>query len=184
MRELSDNELPEASSTKPPTYPLNVKELVNENVSTKGSTPRQEEVDDNEENLLVNHNLTRFDAGPEQITRMTTDQLYKMSNEARQQAMQAAAGNSNAAAVVANANMGLQVPSSMQQQAGMMNNGGGGTCIQLHQPSQIDSVELPKSALLNHDESVKYANMSLFENNKNHSDERDQGDRIEPPRPH
>ena len=65
-------------------------------------------------------------ASPEQITRMTTDQLYKMSNEARQQAMQAAAGNSNAAAVVANANMGLQVPSSIQQQAAMMTNGGGG----------------------------------------------------------
>ena len=65
-------------------------------------------------------------ASPEQITRMTTDQLYKMSNEARQQAMQAAAGNSNAAAVAANANMGLQVPSSMQQQATMMSNGGGG----------------------------------------------------------
>ena len=65
-------------------------------------------------------------ASPEQITRMTTDQLYKMSNEARQQAMQAAAGNSNAAAIAANANMGLQVPSSMQQQATMMTNGGGG----------------------------------------------------------
>lgn len=65
-------------------------------------------------------------ASPEQITRMTTDQLYKMSNEARQQAMQAAAGNSNAAAVAVNANMGLQVPSSMQQQATMMPNGGGG----------------------------------------------------------
>ena len=65
-------------------------------------------------------------ASPEQITRMTTDQLYKMSNEARQQAMQAAAGNSNASAVAANANMGLQVPSSIQQQATMMTNGGGG----------------------------------------------------------
>lgn len=65
-------------------------------------------------------------ASPEQITRMTTDQLYKMSNEARQQAMQAAASNSNAAAVVANANMSLQVSSSMQQQAAMMTNGGGG----------------------------------------------------------
>ena len=49
-------------------------------------------------------------ASPEQITRMTTDQLYKMSNDARQQAMQAAAGTSNVAAASANANMGLQVP--------------------------------------------------------------------------
>ena len=57
-------------------------------------------------------------ASPEQITRMTNDQLYKMT-------MQAAAGNSNAAAVAANANMGLQVPSSMQQQAAMINGGGG-----------------------------------------------------------
>lgn len=91
-RTVNDNELPEASSKKrsnkrskkPPTYPLNVKDLVNENVSTKGSTPRQEEIDDNEENLPVNHNLTRS---------------------------------------------------------------GAGTYIQLHQPSQTDSVELPKSAL-------------------------------------
>ena len=63
-------------------------------------------------------------ASPEVINRMTNDQLYKMTSEARQQAMQAAAGNSNAAAVVANANMSLQVPSSMQQQAAMMTNGG------------------------------------------------------------
>lgn len=45
-------------------------------------------------------------------------------------------------------------------------------------------MELPKSALLNYNEWVEYANMSLFENNKDYSDERDQGDRIEPPRPH
>ena len=75
-------------------------------------------------------------ASPEQITRMTTDQLYKMSNEARQQAMQAAAGNSNAAAVVANANMGLQVPSSMQQQAAMMTNGGGGPMFNIGNSQQ------------------------------------------------
>lgn len=77
-------------------------------------------------------------ASPEQITRMTTDQLYKMSNEARQQqAMQAAAGNSNAAAVAANANMGLQVPSSMQQQAAMMTNGGGGPMLNSQQYAQM-----------------------------------------------
>lgn len=67
-------------------------------------------------------------ASPEQITRMTTDQLYKMSNEARQQAaMQAAAGNSNSIAVANNANLGLQVPNTMQQQqqAAIMANGGG-----------------------------------------------------------
>ena len=75
-------------------------------------------------------------ASPEQITRMTTDQLYKMSNEARQQAMQAAAGNSNAAAVVANANMGLQVPSSIQQQAAMMTNGGGGAMFNIGNSQQ------------------------------------------------
>ena len=73
-------------------------------------------------------------ASPEQITRMTTDQLYKMS-EARQ-AMQAAAGNSNAAAVAANANMGLQVPSSMQQQAAMMANGGGGPMFNIGNSQQ------------------------------------------------
>ena len=75
-------------------------------------------------------------ASPEQITRMTTDQLYKMSNEARQQAMQAAAGTSNAAAVVANANIGLQVPSSMQQQAAMMTNGGGGPMFNIGNSQQ------------------------------------------------
>ena len=75
-------------------------------------------------------------ASPEQITRMTNDQLYKMSNEARQQAMQAAAGNSNAAAVVANANIGLQVPSSMQQQAAMMANGGGGPMFNIGNSQQ------------------------------------------------
>ena len=75
-------------------------------------------------------------ASPEQITRMTTDQLYKMSNEARQHAMQAAAGNSNAAAVAVNANMGLQVPSSLQQQATMMTNGGGGSMFSIGNPQQ------------------------------------------------
>ena len=73
-------------------------------------------------------------ASPEQITRMTTDQLYKMS-EARQ-AMQAAAGNSNAAAVAANASMGLQVPSSIQQQAAMMTNGGGGPMFNIGNSQQ------------------------------------------------
>ena len=75
-------------------------------------------------------------ASPEQITRMTTDQLYKISCEVRQQAMQAAAGNSNAAAVAANANMGLQVPSSMQQQANMMTNGGGGPMFNIGNSQQ------------------------------------------------
>lgn len=74
-------------------------------------------------------------ASPEQITRMTTNQLYKMSNEA-QQAMQAAAGNSNAAAIAANANMGLQVPSSMQQQAAMMQNGAGGAMFNIGNSQQ------------------------------------------------
>ena len=75
-------------------------------------------------------------ASPEQITRMTTDQLYKMSNEARQ-AMQAAAGTSNAAAVAANANMGLQVPSSMGQQVPMMTNGGGGPILNSQQYAHL-----------------------------------------------
>ena len=74
-------------------------------------------------------------ASPEQITRMTTDQLLKMSNEARQ-AMQAAAGNSNAAAIATNANMGLQVPSSMQQQASMMAIGGGATMFNIGNSQQ------------------------------------------------
>ena len=74
-------------------------------------------------------------ASPEQITRMTTNQLYKMSNDA-QLAMQAAAGNSNAAAVAANANMGLQVPSSMQQQAAMIPNGGGGAMFNIGNSQQ------------------------------------------------
>ena len=60
-------------------------------------------------------------ASPEQITRMTTDQLYKMS-EARHNAMQAAAGNANLNAVASNSNIGLQAPSPMQQ-AAMMANG-------------------------------------------------------------
>ncbi len=75
-------------------------------------------------------------ASPEQITRMTTDQLYKMSNEARQHAMSSGVGNSNATAVVANANIGLQVPSSMQQQAAMMANGGGGTMFSIGNSQQ------------------------------------------------
>lgn len=33
-------------------------------------------------------------------------------------------------------------------------------------------------------ESVEHVNASLFQNNKNQSDERDQVDRIEPPHPH
>ncbi len=75
-------------------------------------------------------------ASPEQITRMTTDQLYKMSNEARQHAMSSGVGNSNATAVVANANIGLQVPSSMQQQAAMMANGGGGPIFNIGNSQQ------------------------------------------------
>ncbi len=61
-------------------------------------------------------------ASPEQITRMTTDQLYKMS-EARHHAMQAAAGSANLSAVASNSNIGLQAPSPMQQ-AAMLANGG------------------------------------------------------------
>ena len=79
-------------------------------------------------------------ASPEQITRMTTDQLYKMSNEARQHAMQAAAGNSNVAAVTANAGIGLQVPSSMQQQAAMMTNGGGGPMFNIGNSQQYSQL--------------------------------------------
>ena len=61
-------------------------------------------------------------ASPDQISRMTTDTLLKMSNEARQHAMQAAAGNANANAVTNNSAMGLQTSSPMQQ-AAMMTNG-------------------------------------------------------------
>lgn len=61
-------------------------------------------------------------ASPEQITRMTTDQLYQMS-EARRNAMQAAAGNANLNAVANNSNIGLQAHSPMQQAALMANAG-------------------------------------------------------------
>ena len=60
-------------------------------------------------------------ASPDQISRMTNETLYKMSNEARH-AMQAAAGNVNANAVANNSSVGLQAPSPMQQ-AAMMTNG-------------------------------------------------------------
>ena len=72
-------------------------------------------------------------ASPEQISRMTIDQLYKMS-------MQTAAGTSNAAAVAANANTGLQVPSSMQQQAAMMTNGGGGPIFSIRSSQQYSQI--------------------------------------------
>ena len=62
-------------------------------------------------------------ASPEQITRMTTDQLYKVTSEARQSAMQAAAGNVNANAVASNNNLNLQPPAAIHQQAAMMANG-------------------------------------------------------------
>ena len=61
-------------------------------------------------------------ASPEQIRQLSTDQLMKMS-EARQNAMQAAAGNANLNAVASNSNIGLQASSAMQQ-AAMMANGG------------------------------------------------------------
>ena len=69
-------------------------------------------------------------ASPEQITRMTTDQLYKMS-EARHHAMQAAAGNANLNAVASNSNVGLQAQSPMQH-ATMMANGGSPILNQAH----------------------------------------------------
>ena len=62
-------------------------------------------------------------ATQDQINRMTTDTLYKMtSNEARQYALQAAAGNANANAVANNSGMGLQALSPVQQ-AALMTNG-------------------------------------------------------------
>lgn len=63
-------------------------------------------------------------ASQEQITRMTTEQLYKMSTEARHQAMAAAAGSANMNAVASNSNIGLPIPSPLQQ-AAMLPNGGG-----------------------------------------------------------
>ena len=62
-------------------------------------------------------------ASPEQIKRMTTDQLYKISNEARHHAMQAAAGHANANAVNSNSSINLAAPNSIQQ-AALMANGG------------------------------------------------------------
>lgn len=56
-------------------------------------------------------------ASPEQVTRMATEQLYRMSQQA---AMAAAAGTANSAAVASN---GLQNANHMQQQ-GMIANGG------------------------------------------------------------
>ncbi|KAK4697969.1 chromatin modification-related protein VID21, partial [Lecanoromycetidae sp. Uapishka_2] len=64
-------------------------------------------------------------ASEEQISRMTTEHLSRISNEygrhqasssdlARQTAMQSAAGTANANAVARNSNMGLQAPSPMQ----------------------------------------------------------------------
>ena len=61
-------------------------------------------------------------ASQEQIDRMTTDQLYKMS-EARNHAMQAAAGNANMNAVASNSGMGIQSHSPMPQAAMMVNGG-------------------------------------------------------------
>ena len=61
-------------------------------------------------------------ASQDQINRMTTDTLYKMSNEARQYAIQAAAGNTNANAVANNSGIGLQALSP-RQQAAMMASG-------------------------------------------------------------
>lgn len=63
-------------------------------------------------------------ASPEQIIRMTTEQLYKMSTEARHQAMAAAAGNTNMNAVASNSSINLAAPSPLQQ-AAMLANGGG-----------------------------------------------------------
>lgn len=74
-------------------------------------------------------------ASEDQVSRMTTDHLSRISNEynrqqaptndlARQTAMQVAAGNANANAVARNSNMGLQAPSPMQQAAMMAANGG------------------------------------------------------------
>lgn len=65
-------------------------------------------------------------ASPEQIARMTMEQLYKISSsDARHQAMAAAAGNVNMNAVASNANssLGLAAPSPLQQ-AAMLTNGG------------------------------------------------------------
>lgn len=63
-------------------------------------------------------------ASPEQIVRMTTDQLYKISSDARHQAMTAAAGNANMNAVASNSNMGLAAHSPLQQAAILANGGG------------------------------------------------------------
>ena len=74
-------------------------------------------------------------ASAEQITRMTTDQLYKMSEaNVRQHAMQAAAGNANMNTVANNNNIGLQATSPMQQAAIMAN---GGNSISSAQYAQI-----------------------------------------------
>ena len=67
----------------------------------------------------------------EQISKMTTDQLSRMSADhgrqqlsqseiARQSAIQAAAGNANANAVMRNNSIALQAPGLMQQQAAML----------------------------------------------------------------
>jgi hypothetical protein len=61
-------------------------------------------------------------ASPDQIGRMTTETLMKMSNEVRQHAMQAAAGTANANAIANNSALVQQNPSPMQQ-AAMMTNG-------------------------------------------------------------
>ncbi|KAL6716418.1 RNA polymerase II transcription elongation factor SpEAF [Lecanora helva] len=75
-------------------------------------------------------------ASPEQITRMTTDELARMS-EARLTAMQAAAGNANMNAVVNNSNIGLQGPPPLQQT--MMANGGSPRLNQAHYASIMRS---------------------------------------------
>jgi len=75
-------------------------------------------------------------ASPEQITRMTTEQLYKISTDARHQAMAAAAGNANMNAVASNSNIGLAAPSPLQQ-AAMLANGGGNALSQQHYAQMI-----------------------------------------------
>ena len=63
-------------------------------------------------------------ASPEQIRTATTEQLYRMSQNAAHQAMQQATGNSNTSATSANGNLsGIGTPSPMQQQAMMVNAG-------------------------------------------------------------
>ena len=106
---------PSLNGVVPPTGPSTSPRTSQPQALSSGMTP------------AVNHISSQVkarhpQASPEQITRMTTDQLYKMS-EARHHAMQAAAGNTNMNAVASNSSMGLQAPSPLQQ-AAMMSNGG------------------------------------------------------------